>query len=346
MPVPLLERKTAEIAAFLAVSARIGAEPSLIQASGGNTSFKEGEALWVKASGKVLANAEREDVFVSVALEGVRAAVARDEKDPVSAHVAAGSALRPSIETTLHALLPHRVVFHVHSVNALAWAIRTDGQSRVAERLDGVNWAWVPYRRPGLPLTRQVQAVAASKPDVLVLGNHGFVAGGADTAEVEARIADIERRLALTPRRAPAADLKALEAALAGSGYVPAADPVAHALGTDAMAFQSARTGALYPDHVVFLGPESATAGRTASVVSAIRDFQARHREPPAYVIVEGLGVGVRGDLPFGVTEMLRCQADVLLRTARDATLRYLDGAEIAELMNWDAEKYRKTLNR
>ncbi len=346
MPAPLLDRSTAENAAFLALSAQVGAEPTLIQASGGNTSIKEGDVLWVKASGKMLADAEREDVFVAVDLTGVRDAVERDESDPVTAHVALGSALRPSIETTLHALLPHRVVFHVHSVNAISWAIRADGESLLAERLAGVNWAWVPYRRPGLPLTRQVKAVVSGEPDVLVLGNHGYVVGGTSTAEVESRIADIERRLELAPRPAPKADLPALEKALNGSRYRVAADATAHALAIDRLAFESARTGALYPDHVVFLGAEAAVVGRGNAIGSVVQNFQDRHDDSPAYVIVEGLGVGVREDTPFGVLEMLRCQADVLLRTVPEATLRYLDGGEVAELMNWDAEKYRKTLNR
>ena len=38
--------------------------------------------------------------------------------------------LRPSIETTVHALMPQRVVVHVHCVNTIAWAIRSDAEAR------------------------------------------------------------------------------------------------------------------------------------------------------------------------------------------------------------------------
>ena len=64
--------------------------------------------------------------------------------------------LRPSIETTLHALLPHQVVVHTHSVRTIALAIRTDAEAQLARRLDGLDWLYVPYRKPGLPLTQLI----------------------------------------------------------------------------------------------------------------------------------------------------------------------------------------------
>jgi len=57
--------------------------------------------------------------------------------------------LRPSIETAMHAVLRHRVVLHVHSVNAIAWAIRLDGPDRLTERLAGLHWQWIPYAASG-----------------------------------------------------------------------------------------------------------------------------------------------------------------------------------------------------
>jgi hypothetical protein len=41
---------------------------------------------------------------------------------------------------------------------------------------------------------------------------------------------------------------------------------------------------------------------------------------------------------------MLRCQADVLLRLPAGTTVRCLSGAEVGELLNWDAEKFRQRL--
>ena len=91
--------------------------------------------------------------------------------------------MRPSIETSLHALLPHRLVIHVHSVNLIAWAVRADGRAELDRRLAGLSWAWIPYVRPGLPLTPALAAILRDRrPDVLVLQNHGLVVGAADKA--------------------------------------------------------------------------------------------------------------------------------------------------------------------
>jgi rhamnose utilization protein RhaD (predicted bifunctional aldolase and dehydrogenase) len=58
------------------LSARIRKEPLLTQAAGGNTSIKSDGVLWVKASGKWLARAEDEQIFVPVDLAGVRRRIA------------------------------------------------------------------------------------------------------------------------------------------------------------------------------------------------------------------------------------------------------------------------------
>src|SRR5262245_52636510 len=95
------------------MSARVGKNILLVQGAGGNSSVKDGDVLWVKASGTWLADAENEDIFVPVALSAARAALARgDERVPLAPN--ANTTLRGSIETALHALMPHPVVLHVH----------------------------------------------------------------------------------------------------------------------------------------------------------------------------------------------------------------------------------------
>jgi rhamnose utilization protein RhaD (predicted bifunctional aldolase and dehydrogenase) len=64
------------------------------------------------------------DIFVPVRLGQVLEGIAGGESDPVSAAVVTElnpEGLRPSIETTLHALLPHQVVVHTHSVRTAPW---------------------------------------------------------------------------------------------------------------------------------------------------------------------------------------------------------------------------------
>ena len=124
----------AELQLLKEVSARVGRDMSLVQGAGGNTSVKEGDVLWVKASGAWLSEADKRDIFVPVDLPGALRALGQGiEKMPVADPTAR---LRPSIETSLHALLPHRVVLHVHAVNTIAWASCLDVDQEIARRLD------------------------------------------------------------------------------------------------------------------------------------------------------------------------------------------------------------------
>ena len=82
------------------LTARIGSDRSLTQASTGNSSAN-GE-LWIKRSGCWMSAAVGDDIFVRLNL------------DPSDLLMGA------SIETAMHAVLPHRVVVRVDSVNAIA----------------------------------------------------------------------------------------------------------------------------------------------------------------------------------------------------------------------------------
>jgi rhamnose utilization protein RhaD (predicted bifunctional aldolase and dehydrogenase) len=330
------------------VSRRIGTDVRLVQGPGGNTSLKAGDVLWVKASGTWLADAEEKSIFVPVDLPGARRALAEgSEKMPVISGPASNGAppLRASIETSLHALLPHAIVLHVHAVNAIAWAARTDAADDMAQRLAGLSWARLPYHRPGLVLSRAVAELIAKKaPDVLILGNHGLVVAGADCDAAETLMREVERRLELPMRPAPAPDLARLRTLCADGSYRPAAEPDCHHLATDTHNVRMATTGSLYPDHVVFLGPALPALPAGRSLAELERDHAATGSSPPVALLVPGAGAIVRADIGPAAEAMLHCLALVVARIPPDARLSYLPPEEEQALLNWDAERYRKQL--
>lgn len=318
------------LAALAALSARLGADPMLVQGSGGNTSIKLAGTLWVKASGKWLADAEREPIFVPVALAAVRAAIRDGAEDPVSAHVAPGTALRPSIETTLHALLPHPVVVHLHSIHTLAAVVRADGREFAAERLRGLRWAWVPYAQPGLPLTRVVAALRGDDTDVLLLENHGLVVGAADCAAAARSVEEVEARFAAGARAAAAPDLDALASVAARLGMRLPHDPRVHDLAVDPTSLRIVRSGVLFPDQVVFLGPVVA--------IGALRE------EAP-FALFPGQGVLVRPTITAGQEALLEGLASMVQRLPETVPAATLPAPEVAVLAGWEAERYRIALD-
>lgn len=332
---------------LVSVSARVGNNLQWVQGGGGNTSLKRGDDFWVKASGTWLAEAESRDIFVHLPLQRVRALMAGADAESALAALAPAGGLRPSIETSLHALLPHAAVLHVHSVNAIAWAARRDAQEALASALEGLAWAWVPYRRPGLPLTdaiRNALAAAATPPDVLVLGNHGMVVGGEDCAGAEALLHAVEARLAL-PVRAPqtidAAQSPALKAAN-DIGWLPCESSRLNAIATDATTLSIATRGALYPDHVVFLGERALIVDAATPLSRALSDAATAGIAAPLYAVVPGAGLLLSPELSPGAHAMLACLAEVGLRVDDASRLAYLGGDDVAALLGWEAEAYRR----
>ena len=159
--------------------------------------------MWIKASGKWLADADRDDIFVRIPLEETRRHFAKGANLSGTYATRSGTGLAASIETAMHALIPHRVVVHLHSINAIAWAVRQDGCAQVARRLAGLPWRWIPYVPSGLPLAREISAALASDPGtkVLLLANHGLVLCDDTSEAVEDLLWDVERRLAIPPER-------------------------------------------------------------------------------------------------------------------------------------------------
>lgn len=315
------------------LSARVGSDPLLVQAAGGNTSLKDAGVMWIKASGTWLKDAAAKDIFVPLDHAAIMAALAKN--DPACESCVAfvrtdlnSTGLRPSIETTVHALMPQRVVVHVHCVNTIAWAIRTDGEARLAEKLRDFNWAYIPYARPGLPLAGAISARLKPGVDVLVLGNHGLVVAAESVEAAEALLDKVVAAVMRPVRSASAPDRAALARRSDGTNYVPAVSDETHALATDPIALQRGETSVFYPDHVVFLGVGVATS------------FDG---DPPL-VAIPGEGVYIRKDAKPAIEPMGRCLADVMRRVDEQDPLVALTDEDIDRLVNWDAEKYRQTL--
>lgn len=318
--------------AFRELSVRIGANPMLVQGPGGNTSVKSDGVMWVKASGTELADAADQEIFVAVDREKALAAIDEGDGNCLGAVLDEGAGLRPSIETTFHALLPHRYVFHFHSVHAIAHGISPQGRAALDRTLVGMDWVSVPYRKPGLPLTKAIaERLDGGSASVFILENHGTIVGADDLDMVETLIVELEERLHLD-----------LGHEAGGAAPLPAegwqAVPHVAALAHDATLREWTLAGSYYPDHVVFLGPAlPAHEGDPATLPSP-------DALPFPAVMCPGHGVYLKSSATRAQRAMLQCLFDVLCRMPTDWSLEPIGAAAERELLNWDAEKYRQAL--
>ena len=328
------------------LSARLAQNPDLVQAGGGNTSIKENGTLWVKASGKWLIRAADEEMFLPVPLAGILQHVSENRDYKSEYVVAGGVSLRPSVETAMHAVLPQSVVLHFHSVNTIAWAVRENAPAALPEILNGLRWAWLPYVHPGLPLARAIQDLVEQRPDVLILGNHGLVVAGESCQAAENTLQEVERRLQSSRREAPQPDLEALTRLASAGGWQLPENEEIHALGADRRFAETLARGTLFPDQCVYVGPAAALVRAGEPLVAGIERYAKRFACPPKVVLVEGSGVLVSKDLTKGGRELLACVQRVIERIPEGESVTYLGDAEVARLLNWDAEKYRIAIAR
>ena len=176
----------------------LGREPRLVLHGGGNTSVKTTlpdlldetvEVICIKGSGADMAVIEPAGM-PAVRLDRLRklrARAALSDEDVVRIqreNLLDPAAPNPSVETLLHAFLPHKFVDHTHANAILSLVDQPDGEAICAELFDG-QVGIVPYVMPGFALAKLAADVFEAAPGVegLILHKHGIFTFGENARE-------------------------------------------------------------------------------------------------------------------------------------------------------------------
>ena len=335
--------KSPEFQRFCQLSAEIGRNPLLVQGAGGNTSIKENSLLWVKASGTWLSEASEKKTMVAVDLTKLQQAMMMNDEQverPQYFKADSNEPLRPSIETVVHASLKHRVVLHVHCVETISWAVLQNAEKFLATPLGGLDWVFIPYRRPGLPLAREIQSKITNKTNVLILGNHGLVVAASSIEEAHKLLLEVHQRLRRSKREVK---IPKSNFVLPAASYYRAAEFFAQGIAHDTISLEKVEKGSLYPDHVIFLGSGVQLLNSSSPLI------QFEHNQPeslPKALIIPDQAVLVHKQAPRGTDEMLLSLTEVAARLQPNDRVQKLTFNDEAALLNWDAEKYRQELAR
>jgi rhamnose utilization protein RhaD (predicted bifunctional aldolase and dehydrogenase)/NAD(P)-dependent dehydrogenase (short-subunit alcohol dehydrogenase family) len=176
----------------------IGSDPDLVMHGGGNTSVKVertnllGETqrvLHIKGSGWDLGTLETPGlpgVWLDPLLD-LRMLDALSDEDMVNMQrslLLSQSSPNPSVETLLHAYLPHKYVDHTHATAFLILANLEDPAQAVHD-IFGNKLASIPYVMPGFALAKQAADIFDANPNCegLILLKHGHFTWGATARE-------------------------------------------------------------------------------------------------------------------------------------------------------------------
>lgn len=170
----------------------LGGDLRITNFGGGNTSAKiemkdpltreNVRVLWVKGSGGDIGSMKR-DGFSTLYLDKLeslkglyRGLAHEDEMVALFNHCTFDLNPRAtSIDTPLHAFVPHRHVDHVHADAVIAIAASVDAE-RLTREVFGGKLGFLPWQRPGFDLGLKLGEMATRHPDYVgvVLGGHGL----------------------------------------------------------------------------------------------------------------------------------------------------------------------------
>jgi rhamnose utilization protein RhaD (predicted bifunctional aldolase and dehydrogenase)/NAD(P)-dependent dehydrogenase (short-subunit alcohol dehydrogenase family) len=198
-----------DLALRVYTSRLLGGDPALVLHGGGNTSVKttatdlvgeECRVLCVKGSGWDMAAIEPAGL-PAVRLQPIRSLRRREalsDEDMVRvqrANLIDPGAPNPSVETLLHAFLPHKFIDHTHATAILSLADQPDAAERCAD-LYGGRLGIVPYIMPGFLLAKRAAEIFEEDEEVegLVLLKHGIFTFGDTARDAYERMIDAVTR--------------------------------------------------------------------------------------------------------------------------------------------------------
>ncbi len=367
----------------------LGRDKSLVLHGGGNTSVKlreknlfgeDEEVLYVKGSGWDLETIEAAG-FAPVELDYVRRLASLPAlSDPqmvneLATHTLRAGAPAPSVETLLHALLPHRYVDHTHADAVLSVSNAPGGEQRVRD-IYGESVVVIPYVMAGFDLAaycaREFPRQSGPRTVGMVLLSHGVFSFGSEARESYARMIELvsmaerylmQRKawsigLAAAPppfRREAAARLRHDVSRLAGFALLCRCNAGPRFLGfaRHPEVARISQSGPATPDHVLRTKPLPMLGRDVARFAASYRDYFERHacraKEPrtmldpaPRLALDPELGLAAFGRSAKEtaiVEELYEHTIDVILRAEALGGWRALEERHTFDIEYWDLEQ-------
>ncbi|MGC1390617.1 MAG: SDR family NAD(P)-dependent oxidoreductase [Bacteroidales bacterium] len=190
-----------EINELIEISKYYGSNKDFVIAGGGNTSFKDDETIWIKASGQSLAELKEEGLVALGRQKLHLISSATYSDDPVTREeqvkndlfrsiIDPGQKNRPSVETSLHEIIQYKFIVHLHPTLINGILCSRNAKS-LTQKLFGESVLFVPYTDPGYTLFKKLETEIIAyrekffhDPQIIFLENHGSFVGADTTDEI------------------------------------------------------------------------------------------------------------------------------------------------------------------
>ena len=370
-----------EIAKLIEVSQSYGKQKDYTLGGGGNTSFKDQNHLYVKASGHSLATIT-EDGFAVLDRGKLQAMIHKTysedpqtreyevKEDLMASRIDPKSDLRPSVETSLHETINYAYVVHMHPHMINGMLCSKNAASFTRELFSDMG-VYVPYTDPGMILFKKVlklieehRETHSKDPNYIFLQNHGVFVNADSVEEInelyqyidKQLMSVIRERLSISDRKIPFPAQKQLKVLY---DYLPSSKVSDHRFNSLIERFtsnQSTLRGVLkpfIPDQIVYCKAYPLIIPYSDKVIDAndlemmFTDYKKHHGFDPKVVLIE------KG--PLFAVEDSKKSADLVLDMFEDAMRiayyseffggqNFMSDDQIAFIENWEVEHYRQKI--
>jgi len=370
-----------EIEKLIEISRYYGVDSRFVIAGGGNTSYKNAEKLWVKASGSSLATITEDGFAVldrdklSVLSQRTYSSDSAEREEQVKNDLAAAcisKGKRPSVETSMHNAIGFAYVVHLHPtlVNGL---MCSNNAAADLKKLFGEKALHIPYTDPGYVLFKVVEdSITAHRknfgeePSVIWLQNHGIFVAADSIDEIKTIYEATIKTLEAAVSKPVPTEVRALASSITQT--IPGLRMIVSSVGlktlkvrnnalveyfSESAANQAKVAKPFTPDaivycksNVVFIN-EADPEAILAFAAKEIPAFLERHGYLPKVIVIKGIGLVAVGDNA--------AQCDIILDVFEDAMkIAYLAAsfggehpmtqAQIDFIDNWEVENYRRAV--
>lgn len=367
---------------LIKVSQKYGRDSRYVIAGGGNTSYKDAERLWVKASGSSLATIKEEGFAVldraklNVISERTYSSDSAEREDQVKNDLAAACITkdrRPSVETSLHNAMSAAFIVHLHPtmVNGLMCGNSAEADTK---RLFGEGVLYIPYIDPGYILFKEVEtrikdykAKFGAEPEAILLQNHGIFVGADTTEQIDVIYDEVLGKIeAAVKQTLPKGEVSVCDCA---AQVVPA---IRMMLSKESLKTLKVVNNELInyfceseanykkisrpfsPDAIVYCKSsfiyvnEDSVEAVLKSAETQIESYVAKNGYTPKVILIKGLGLVAVGDNAAGANTIVEVFEDMMKITWLAQSFggeHPMTQAQIDFIDNWEVENYRRKVS-
>nr|WP_319997254.1 SDR family NAD(P)-dependent oxidoreductase [uncultured Draconibacterium sp.] len=367
---------------LIKISQFYGKNPEMVIAGGGNTSYKNDENIWVKASGHALATITEEGFAkldrkkLGLISERTYSADAFERERQIKDDLMEATITkdrRPLVETLMHDVIEYAYVVHLHptKVNGLMCGNEV---VKYLDELFGDQVVYIPYIDPGYVLFKEVEkqlskfkAEKGKAAQIIFLQNHGIFVAADSIDEIETIYNDVFAKLNGALKEELSEETLPIRDDIAE--FVPAIrmmvseeeiktlkirnNAVIAQFAKDAAAFEKV-ANPFTPDLIVYCKSKHVFIENTENIEDLLKEakekiaaFISTNGFAPKVILLKGIGLLAVGDHAAQCDTILDVYEDAMKISAYSESFggqHFMTAEQIAFIDTWEVENYRRKI--